>query len=257
LPKRNLPKINSDRPKPPALNAPPKPPGAAGGDAQDPLKDFPHYANAQVNCYGKTADTCRFTADGFAAVVSHFDKALPAAKYTVEVDTDSAGEKIYKVTKDKLSFYVSVLSDPPLTVYFVMGQKITKAQLNKIKTGPTAIIPPQLDELLNAVAPSDPNSGETQDATPIDLGANANAFFESDPTSPLNQVTVSGIHGIRIVQGNEASVLAIAKTKFDSVSPAGTYGGGSLYEIKKGGFTGYLSVVSGPAVVVAVWLKRP
>jgi len=257
LPKRNLPKVNSDRPKPPALNAPPKPPGADGGsNTQDPLKDFPHYPNAQINCYGKTGDTCRFTNDAFSAIVAHFEKALPAAKFKFEVDTDNQGEKIYKVTKESLSFYVSVLNDAPQTVYFVMGNKVTKAQLEKIKTGPTAVIPPQLDELLNAVAP--PTGGsETLDATPTDLGANADAFFQSDPTSPLNQVTVAGIHGTRIAQGDEASIVAIARKTFDSVNPAGTYGGGNLYEIKKGGFTGYLSVVAGPSTVVAVWLQRP
>ncbi|MGA7937005.1 MAG: hypothetical protein WCA35_25855 [Kovacikia sp.] len=257
---RNLPKAKVDRPKPPiaAPSKPATPAENAAAQTNDVLANFPHYPNAQPNCYGKTGDICRFTNDSFSAVVAHFEKSLPANKYKLEVDTDNSGEKIYRVIKAGQPFYLSILADPPLTVYFVTADRINKAKLGKIKTGPVAQIPAELQGLLDAVAP--PTGGSaTLDPTPLDLGANAAAFFQSDPANPSNQTYVMGIYSARIAEAQgEAEIVAEAKTKFDRVTPTGTYGGGNLYELKKGSFTGYLSVVKGTTgTIVVIWTDKP
>jgi hypothetical protein len=253
--KRQLP----PRPQSPVTAPPPKPgtPGNPNAN-QNPLADFPHFPGAQPDCFGKTGESCRFTTAPLTAVASHFQKALPASKYKFEVDTDSPDIKILKVTKGNLSFYLSVLSDSSQTVYFLQPQRIDRAALEAIKTKKVAQIPAELDGLLNAVAPKS-SGGATQDATSVDFGANAAAFFGSDPNNQSNEVTLPGIHGTRLANGqSEGSILATARSLFQSVNSVGTYGGGNLYELKKGSFTGYLSVVQGkPDPIVVLWLQRP
>jgi hypothetical protein len=264
---RNLPKAKVDRPQP-TVTAPPKsaaPTEKAPPQSSDVLASFPHYPNAQPNCYAKTGDSCRFTNDSFSAVVAHFEKALPANKFKPEVDTDNAEEKIYRVIKGGQTLYLSILADSPLTVYFVTADKIDQAKLAKIKTGPVAQIPSELQGLLDAISPSPAGTGNasgggsTADPTPGDLGSNADSFFQPDPNNPSIPVYVAGIYNARIVDGKgEAEIVVESKTKFDSVNPAGSYGGGNLYELKKGSFTGYLSVVNGTTGTIAViWTEKP
>jgi hypothetical protein len=254
--KRQLP----PRPQPPVTATPPKP-GTPGNPSanQNPLADFPHFPGAQPDCFGKTGESCRFTSAPISAVASHFQKALPVSKYKFEVDTDNPDVKIFRVTKGNLSFYLSILTDSPQTVYFLQPQRIDRAALEAIKTKKVAQIPSELDDLLNTVAPKSAGGGATQDATSVDFGANAGAFFGADPNNPSNEVTLPGIHGTRIASGQtEGAIVAAAKSKFQSVNPIGTYGGGNLYELKKGAFTGYLSVVQGkPDPLVVIWLQRP
>lgn len=260
-PKRQVTKKLSRPPSP--VKAPPKPPtppGNPGAQAADILADFPHYPGAQPDCFGKTGESCRFTNANTASVVSHFKKALPASKFKIDEESSgSQGETFFKVSKGNQSFYVSVIPDSPQTVYFLTSDQIDKAKLAKIKSGAVAQIPQELTALLDAVAPPPSGGTATLDATPIDFGANASFFFQPDPDSPLNQVTVAGIQGARIAEGRaEADIVAEARTKFEKVTPAGTYGGGSLYEIKKGSFTGYLSVVQGATgTIVVTWIQKP
>lgn len=261
-PKRQIPKKLSRPPSP--VKAPPKPPtppGNPGAQSADILADFPHYPGAQPDCFGKTGDSCRFTNANIASVVSHFKKALTASKFKIdEASAGSQGETFFKVSKGNQSFYVSVLSDSPITVYFLTSDQIDKAKLAKIKAGAVAQIPQELTALLDAVAPAASGGAATLDATPSDLdSANASFFFQPDPDSPLNQVTLPGIQGARIAEGrSDADIVAEAKSKFERVTPVGTYGGGNLYEIKKGSFTGYLSVVQGKTgIIVVTWLQKP
>jgi hypothetical protein len=263
---RNLPKAKTDRPKA-SGTVPPKSAAPAENAAQseDVLANFPHYPNAQPNCYGKTGAICRFTNDSFSAVVAHFEKALPANKFKPEVDTDNSEEKIYQVMKGGQTFYLSILADPPLTVYFVTTDKVDQAKLAKIKIGPVAQIPSELQGLLDAVSPPPVGTGgaggggSTADPTPGDLGSNADFFFQPDPNNPSIPVYVAGIYNARIVDGKgEVEIVVEAKSKFDSVNPAGTYGGSNLYELKKGSFTGYLSVVNGTTGTIAIiWTEKP
>ncbi|UBF27270.1 hypothetical protein K9N68_04710 [Kovacikia minuta CCNUW1] len=50
------------------------------------------------------------------------------------------------------------------------------------------------------------------------------------------------------------------KNIFEAVAPAGNYGGGPLYKLKKGNYTAYLSLVPAKGkigAIVSVWLKDP
>ncbi len=168
-------------------------------------------------------------------------------------------KKIYKVSKGNQSFYLSILSDSPNTVYFVTSDKIDKAKLAKIKTGPVAQIPSELQGLLDTVAPNSAGGSATADPTSTDLGPKAMAFIEPDPDNPSNEKYRAGIYSGRIAEGkSEADILAETKRMFDSATPVGSYGGGALYEIKKGSFTGYLSIVIGTTgTVIFIWTEKP
>lgn len=266
LVKPALPKLN--RPRPAAVTAPvPKAPAkptassptGATDSAKDPFADFPHYQGSTPNCYGKTdlGENCREASVSLSSLVSYFEKALPDKKFTsVPVGGGSSRVKIFQVSKGGKSLYLSVLSDgDSKTVYLLAPESIDSLdKLKKAEGTPKAIA-----DLYDQVA--DAGQG-TNDATPGDF-KQPDAYYK-DPTAILPE-QLGAIYGSpKLVDGStDDQVYAALKTYLTksgySAEPAGSYGGGPLYEIKDASFTGYLNLApsktGGPIVVV--WIKKP
>ncbi|XGW00053.1 MAG: hypothetical protein ACAF41_14100 [Leptolyngbya sp. BL-A-14] len=261
LAKPALPKV--DRPKPtiapPVQKAPVTPQrtaSTASSDAKNPFADFPHYPGAIPF---QNLENLRVASGAFpVSVVAHFRKALPAQKFTL---SDEPEPNTFKVSKGGVSYYLSVVEDGSQTFYLLGPDKLDKDKLAKIKKGDVVGIPKELGDIAKEIDATYSTSSDNS-ATSFDL-SDPSAFLEPDKDNPSNQVYVNGIFETRVVEGQPPaqvyqSLQSVLK-KFESATEAGSYGGGSLYELKKGKFTGYLSLVPGKAggTVAVVWTKKP
>lgn len=260
-----LPKVN--RPGRPAIASPAQrtPVTAASTDAgstaentKNPFVDFPHYPGSVPNYQG--IENLRVASGAsMASVVAHFRKALPTQKFTL---SDESEPNTFKVSKGGVSYFLSVVEDGSQIFYLLGPDKLDKAKLAAIKEGKAVGIPPEIGniakELDTTYATSQDNS-----ATSLDI-ADSGSFFEPDKDNPSNEVYVDGIFETRLIDGQSPAQVyqtlqATVLKEFESVTEAGTYGGGSLYELKKGKFTGGLSLVPSKAggTLAVVWTKKP
>lgn len=266
LAKPVLPKI--DRPKP-AVNAPPVPKApmtprsSSAGKAtdtktKDPFANFPHYPGSVPNFQG--LENLRVASGAsLVSVVAHFQKTLPEQKFTLSKEPEP---NTFQVSKGGISYFLSVVEDSSQTFYLLGADKLDKNKLAKIKEGKVVGIPPALAGIAKAIDATY-NLSSDNSATSFDL-SDGSAFFEPDKDNPSNEAAVDGISETRVVDSQPPaqvyqSLQTTALKGFESASDAGSYGGGSLYELKKGSFTGYLSLVPGKAggTVVVVWTKKP
>jgi hypothetical protein len=262
LAKPVLPKI--DRPKPAIAPPVPKSPttprskdaGGTPSDAKNPFADFPHYPGA-VSYQG--IENLRVASGAsLASVVAHFQKALPAQKFTLSAEPEP---NTFKVSKGGISYFLSILEDGSQTFYLLGADKLDKAKLAAIKEGKVVGIPPELGGIAKAI---DAAYSTSQDDSAIGLNvADASSFFKADEQNASNEVYVDGISETRVINGQTPTqvyqALQAALKGFDSVSEVSPYGGGSLYELKKGKFIGSLSLVPSKTggTVAVIWTKKP
>lgn len=261
LAKPALPKV--DRPKPvvpPPVQKTQTPQRAASGtpsDAKDPFADFPHYPGSVPN-YQSIENLRVASGASTASVVAHFQKALPTQKYVLSAEPEP---NTFKVTKGGVSYFLSIVEDGSQVVYLLGAEKLDKDKLAKIKKGDVVGIPKELGDIAKEIDATYSTSSDNS-ATSFDL-SDPSAFLEPDKDNPSNQVYINGISETRVVEGQPPaqvyqSLQSVLK-KFDSATEADAYGGGSLYELKKGKFTGYLSLVPGKAggTIAVIWTKKP
>ena len=263
LAKPALPKIARPKPAiaPPVQKAPAAPrsnnAGKATDDTKNPFADFPHYAGA--TSYQGIENLRVASGATLVSVVAYFRKELPAHKYAI---SDEAEPNTFKVSKGGVSYFLSVIEDGSQIFYLLGPDKLDKAKLEAIKAGKVVGIPPELGAIAKAL---DVTYGISQDnsATSLDV-SEGSSFFEPDKDNPSNEVYSNGVSETRVISGQApAQVYQALQTTalkgFESVTEAGTYGGGPLYELKKGKFTGGLSLVPGKGggTVAVIWTKKP
>ena len=265
LAKPALPKIA--RPKPPAAVVAPKPPATPRTNnaskatnttkAKNPFADFPHYPGA-VGGFKGFENLYAASGASLVSVVAHFKKELPK-KFTLSEESEP---NTFKVSTEGVSYFLSIVDDGSQTIYLLGPDKLDKTKLAKIKEGKGIAIPPELGGIAKALDATYSTSSDNS-ATSLDV-PESSAFFEPDKDNASNEVYVSGISETRLVDGQPPaqvyqSLQATALKGFDSATDAGLYGGGSLYELKKGNFIGYLSLVPSKAggTVAVIWTKKP
>jgi hypothetical protein len=261
LAKPSLPKISRPKPAiaPPVQKTPAtsqRTAGATSSDAKNPFADFPHYPGATPF---QNLENLRVADSASpASVVAHFRKALPVQKFTL---SDEPEQNTFKVSKGGVSYYLSVVEDGSQTFYLLGPDKLDKDKLAKIKKGDVVGIPKELGDIAKELDATYSTSSDNS-ATSFDL-PDPDAFLEPDKDNPSNQVYVDGIFETRVIEGQPAAqvyqTLQSVLKKFESATESGSYGGGSLYELKKGKFTGYLNLVPGKAggTVAVIWTKKP
>lgn len=262
LAKPALPKVSRPKPAiaPPVQKTPAAPRTASSTpprEAKNPFADFPHYPGAIPF---QNLENLRVASGASpVSVVAHFRKALPEQKFTL---SDEPEPNTFKVSKGGVSYYLSVVEDGSQTFYLLGPDKLDKDKLAKIKKGDVVGIPKELSDIAKEIDTTYSTSSDNS-ATSFDL-ADPSAFLEPDKDNPSNQVYINGISETRVVEGQPPaqvyqSLQSSVLKKFDSANEAGTYGGGSLYELKKGKFTGYLNLVPGKAsgTIVVIWTKKP
>lgn len=265
LAKPALPKINRPRtaaavvvPKSPTTPSSSNASTANNTATKDPFADFPHYPGS-VGGFQGLENLRVVNGSSLVSVVSHFRKSLPAQKFTLG---DESEPNTFKVSKDGVSYFLSVVEDGSQTFYLLGADKLDKAKLAAIKAGKVVGIPTELGGIAKALDAAYATSQDNS-ATSLDV-SEGSSFFEPDKDNPSNEVYVDGISETRIIDSQSPAQVyqtlqATALKGFESANETGTYGGGSLYELKKGKFIGGLSLVPSKAggTVAVIWTKKP
>ncbi len=226
-----------------------------------PGEPFPHYPGSQPGCYGK--DACRTANASRETVAAFFEKELPAKKWEITPAPDEGDAKVYVVVSKSGSQYLSLLVDSGKTIY-VLGS----APVPNIAALKDSIEPPGLYyQVITALAESNNPTGDesssptqprkTQFAQPeFFYAASESADPDAAPDKP-------GTDSAKLIYGQSPEgVLADIRGKVASVlqiSPAGSYGGGALYQMQpKNGKPLFLSLVSAAeGTILVTWLQDP
>ncbi len=243
-----------------------EPPSAA--DPNNPLNTFPHFPGAQPGCLG--VPSCYATGKDLAIVSSYFEKELLNKKYTVQPSPPESDRKVYEISKDGTKQFLSLIFDGTSTLYVLADAPRSFADLQK-----TVQIPPEFtNNILSQLSQSVSGSELSSDLNPTpDIFADPNSFFTSLGGADAQGFEVAAetnpeVESLKLVQGKTTTQLfssffnsSLQSNGFESTSIAGGYGGGDLYQIKKGSSKPfYLNLVptkDGASTIVVVWRSQP
>lgn len=242
--------------KPPQTVPSPAPTVAASPPSPDPVPptaipfgDVPLLAGAESGCYG--IGVCHQLADGtpFRSAGQSLEAQFQSQGYSVKRrdDLEDTGRKVYELSQQGETRFLNVLSsNVGTTIYLVTPQPISLQELEaggQLKAELTTLLDQQVGN-----RPADP----TQIAAPADFYLNAaprpeiegelRFLANSTPDQLLTTLTPQ-------LQAQQFGVTA-----------AGGYGGGWLYEITKGAYTGYLNLIptiDRSGTVVVLWANLP
>lgn len=212
-----------------------------------PFADVPVLAGSETGCYG--LGTCRQITGGmnFRTAGKTLEQQLKDQGYAVRFrdDIEAAGSKTYEITRDGETRYLNVLSaDLNNAVYLVTSEPVTLADLQNSNL-PKA----ELEAVLNSLPATTANA--TQFAEP-------DAFFVGATPRP----ETGG--NLRLVVNSSDQVLATLTNQLQgqgfTLTEAGGYGSGLLYEVTKGALTAYLNLVPTPdrsGTIVVLWSNLP
>jgi hypothetical protein len=239
-----------------------EPGSTPGTPTNDPLADFPRYPGAipgSGGTLGSGYDKSSFqTVDDVSAVMNFYQNELTKKKFDFQPVSDQGGLKVLRVSKDGSSpQYLHLISRAGSgTVMLLAPQEIPSSALKDSKVITEAPEGRELDDLLaNGLAAQvslinvDPsNLANAQLFTYNVDGYKAEIGDAYNPdTSPI------------AVPEFEALLNGLLSGNGFTLTNAGSYGGGTLYEAKKNSYTGYVSLVptSAGSTAVYTWTKNP
>lgn len=243
-----VPPLRSTQPPPPAVAPSPATAAATaapGAMAGNPWEDFPQYPQAQPGCYNLSS--CMQTGKPLAEVGAFFSNALPARKYAAKLALDEPNRKVYQVSRDGLSQFLSLLYAPGKgTVYVVSDAPRSLADLAQAIEVPAAVA-----SVLSNLA--------GQEASPA-LFAQPQAFFKGSDRRPE-------VGDIQLVMGEQANTFFdvyfrnnLVNNGFKSSETPQSYGGGLVYKVTKDDLTLYINLVptvDGTGTLVVVFKQLP
>jgi hypothetical protein len=236
----------------------------AAANGGDPMNDFPHYPNAEPGCLGIAS--CYNTAQPLATVVQYFEKQLPLKKFSLKPTVTEAKRKVFQIDKGGSTQFLNILWTGESAVYVLAPSAL---DLNALKNA--AQVPADFTQTILGQLPGGSEANQTS-VTPDQL-TNPQAFYtelggQDAQGFDINPVENPEIDSIKLVPGQTPDQLfsshftpSLAQLEYKATPIASGYGGGLLYEIKKGTLKPfYLSLVptkSGSGTVVAVWRSNP
>lgn len=233
-----------DRPKPPIPQSPTKltETKPAESDSNN-WADFPIYPTAQPGCFG--LQSCLQTSDALAKVSDFFTKELAKKKYESKLTVQSVDRAIYQVSRNGQAQFLSILQSEKGTVYVLADAPRTLEDLKK-----AVEVPPEVSEILSNL--------DAQAADPT-LFAQPTLFYDG-------QVQKAGIRNISLVASQADTMMDeyfrsnLQNNGYEVTDLPQQYGGGSLYQVKKGSVTLYLNLVptkDGANTLVVAWKNLP
>lgn len=260
-------------PAPAASDSQPAESNSQSQPTNEPFADFPRYPGAQPGCFGKSF--CLQTADGIDAVAAYFQKQLPAKKYQIQTaDPNEADIKIFQVSKGDKVQYLNLFTNTEAssTVYVLTPDPLSS--IEDIAKG--VAVPSELySEVLVGLSENEARDTDFEEPTPFyeKLSSESDSSISiGDPGAGSG--VVSDIIGQlrseidstpKLVQGQRPdqvydSLLPKLKSSGFTTSEVKAYGGGSLYEMRKGSAATYLNLVptkDRKGTIVVVWRSSP
>jgi hypothetical protein len=229
--------------KPQPTSTPTKDTPPATKPGENSWQDFPTYPAAQPGCFGLAS--CFQTGDTLTQVSAFFAKELPAKKYTLNRMVQEPGREVYQISRNGMTQFLSAIVDGKNTVYVLSDKPRTLDDLKK-----AVEIPPDIQAILNGL--------DAQQAT--------SAYFANPSAFYTGQAPRSGIRNISLI-GTQADTMMdeflgtnLRNAEYDPPEQVEDYGGGRVYQVKKGSTVLYLNVVptkDGSGTVLVVWEKQP
>lgn len=247
---RPLPPVAKPQVAPSATPAASPTPSPSPAPVPPPTIPFavPLLTGTQTGCFG--LGTCHEITNGtnFRTAGQTLEQALQAQGYTVKLrdDLDETGRKVYELTKDNKTRYLNVLSsDVGSTVYVVTPEPVSLSELQSSETQKA-----ELEAILDGIAAGTANPSQL---------AQPEAFF----AGPTPRPETGG--KLRLVAGSSpqdllTSLTSSLQSQGFTLTEAGGYGNGLLYEVTKGPYTGYLNLVpsvDGSSTIVVLWTNLP
>jgi hypothetical protein len=233
-----------DRPKSPITPSSTKPSETKPSEPEsNNWADFPIYPTAQPGCFG--LQSCMQTSDALAKVSDFFTKELAKKKYESKLTAQASDRAIYQVSRNGQAQFLSILQSEKGTVYVLADAPRTLEDLKK-----AVEVPPEVSEILSNL--------DAQAADPT-LFAQPALFYDG-------QVQKAGIRNISLVASQANTMMDeyfrsnLQNNGYEVTDLPQQYGGGSLYQVKKGSVTLYLNLVptkDGTNALVVAWKNAP
>jgi hypothetical protein len=232
-PSTPAPSVATASPSTPAPAAPstplPSPP------SQDPFADFPIYPNATAGSSGLlTGDAdkaARTVKADLATVVAYYKAELPKRQFDPKPATpDETDLKVFPVAKGGVSQYLHLKNTGDNTIIVLAPQPLDLKNLANLEVEPPEAREFQtvLGQLVNVDVLPAIGLGDLQDVAAFQGGNVKSLLGEFKEITPqaLGSTLEQGLRGA----GFEVSPISTS------------FGGGILYQIKKGAYIGYLSL---------------
>lgn len=212
-----------------------------------PLADFPHLAESS-GCSNQATEGCRQVGGNFRQVSQALREQLRQQGYTVSPrdDLEETGRQVYEVTKDDRTRYLSIISaDLGETVYVLAAEPVTQADIEQV-----GMVQAELEATLSQLA------GGTS-ATPTQLGY-PEFFLAGNQPRP----EIRSLHWVKDTAPTQLGdrLTRDLQSNGFQLSPIGEYGGGTLYEVSRQAFLGYLNLVPTAdrnGTIVVQWQQLP
>jgi hypothetical protein len=194
------------------------------------------------------------TPDGLDKVSSFFEREFQSRGYKATPDTGNTNRKIYEVTKDGVTKYITLFRNPSGTVIALSDARLPD------DLGNTAVA--SKEELAFEAA----NAQLQKAARPIEASliedklAAPTAFY-ADVDNGQAHPAIEG--SVKLIAGQPADGIAGSlATTFAGfeITPKSAHGGGNLYQLTQGSFTRFISLIpakDSSGTVVAVWTISP
>jgi hypothetical protein len=243
---------DTPQPSKPLPDVSPMPPAGDSIDPNNPFADFPHMGSKNAQ------DEYVVSGQTVSAVGANFAKALPPLKYTIEPVTESAERSVYKFAKGGKEAFLNIFQEGGNVIYILAGAEVKSLD----EWRGIAKIPDDFVGLIGNLPTSAGMSDGSVSATPDETNfANPDAFFEG---TDQFKSTIGGVSPRR-VEGYDPATLYAELIEPDlkqvfEVSSVGAYGGGPLWQLKKGKTVIFLNLVPDPMgknTNVIVWTSQP
>ena len=246
-------------------------PAASPSPASDPFAaDFPQYPNAQPGSFGLPVAFDPFshkTADAMDQVGSWFESQLKAKGFLAEPMTQS-GRSVYQVSKNGKSKYLSLIPNTQGSgTSMILSDQLLPDNLG----GGNVVSPAEqsfYQNLAEIIQDANPDSAWHDLDNPRVL-PEPDAFY-SKVVSEQEYLSgsVSELQGgierkiVHVGQAPDAlfgDISTMLQAAEIQVTPQGTYGGGSLYQLSRDGVTRFLSLVptQDGNTAIFIWTNAP
>jgi hypothetical protein len=247
---------NSAQPVPPVK---PRAVDEPSSDPSNPMNDFPHFPGAIPGCLG--VQSCYETGKTLDAISQHFQKQLPLKKYSLKPVVNDSDRKVYQISKGGAEQFLNILSEGQTSVYVLAEKALTLADLQQ-----AVQIPADFSENILSQLPESSDPSTDQFASPTDFFSKLGG--DDADGSVMNPELNSEIDSMKLVPSQAPQQLLsgiftpnLSQLGYQPPKPVATYGGGQLYELKKGTSKPfYLNLVptkDGKGTIVVVWRSKP
>lgn len=223
----------------------------AGANAWD---DFPLYPNSQPGCFNLAS--CLQTGDALGQLSSFYAQELPAKKYQIKPTIKEASRQVYQVSRNGQAQFLSLIKSEQGSVYVLSDKPRSLADLKK-----AVEVPPEVSAVLSNL--------DAQNANPSYF-AQPDLFYSKSAVKGVDggvQTPQAGIRNISLVSGYAANTMMdeffrsnLVNSDYGVTDLPKQYGGGKLYQVKKGSLTMYLNLVptkDSSSTLVVTWKDPP